>query len=160
MSLISKLSSHPTWPPYSTAWNSSEPPLEFPFNTLKPFVGRPWNFLEEHRNFNQGVDFGSHEPVPVRVAELTGHRYFSMGWEKYRKVEYVQRRVCFINVQLSLPENVVFYVCARMGNAACIIFIMGNSISGLDAWYYFWFNVSCGVAVKVKSHQTKNQVIL
>ena len=46
--------------------------------------------------------------------------------------EYVQRRVCFVNVQSSLPENVVFYVCARMGNAVYIIFIMWSSISGLN----------------------------
>ena len=59
--------------------------------------------------------------------------------------EYGQLRVCFVNVQLSLPENVVFYVCARMGNAAYIIFIMGNFISGLDAWYHFRFKISCGM---------------
>ena len=47
---------------------------------------------------------------------------------------------------------VVFSVCARMGNAAYIIFIMWNSIDGLDAWYHFLFNISCGVAVTV-SHQ-------
>ena len=47
-----------------------------------------------------------------------------------------------------------------MGNAAYIIFIMWNSISGLDAWYHFRFNISCGVAVTVRSHQKKNQVIL
>ena len=47
--------------------------------------------------------------------------------------EFVQRRVCFVNVQLSLPKNVVFSVCARMGNAAYIIFSMWSSISGLDA---------------------------
>ena len=46
--------------------------------------------------------------------------------------EYVQRRVCFVNVQLSLHENVVFSVCSRMGNAAYIIFIMWSSISGLN----------------------------
>ena len=73
--------------------------------------------------------------------------------------EYVQLHVCFINVQSSLLENVVFYVCARMGNAAYILSIMRNSISGLDAWYYFRFNVSCGVAVMVRSHQIEFQVI-
>jgi len=36
--------------------------------------------------------------------------------EKYRKVEYVQRHVCFVNVQSSLQENVVFTFCARMDN--------------------------------------------
>ena len=37
--------------------------------------------------------------------------------------EYAQRPVCFINVQSSLHENVVFSVCASMDNAY-IIFIM------------------------------------
>ena len=73
--------------------------------------------------------------------------------------EYVQHHVRFVNVQSSLPENVVFSVCAHMGNAADIIFIMWNSISGLDTWYYFWFNISCGVAVKVRNHQEKIQVL-
>jgi len=47
-----------------------------------------------------------------------------------------------------------------MGNAAYIIFIMWNYISGLDAWYHFRFNVSYGVAVTVRSHQIELQVIL
>ena len=70
--------------------------------------------------------------------------------KKYLKAEYVQRRVCFVNV---MHENVVFSVCARMGNAAYIMFAMWNSISGLEAWYHFRFNISCGVAVTVRSHQ-------
>ena len=61
------------------------------------------------------------------------------------------------------------YSCPRMklssflfvpaGNAAYILFIMWNSISGSDTWYHFWFNISCGVVVKVRSHQEKFQVI-
>ena len=47
--------------------------------------------------------------------------------------EYVQHRVCLVIVQSSLHENVVFSVCAHMDNAAYIIVIMWNSISGLDA---------------------------
>ena len=39
------------------------------------------------------------------------------SFKKYRKAEYVQRRVCFVNVQSSLLENVVFFVRACMGNA-------------------------------------------
>ena len=62
------------------------------------------------------------------------------------------------NVQ-SLHENVVFSVCVRMDNAAYVLFIVGNSISGLDAWYHFRFNISWGVAVMGRSHQKKNQVI-
>ena len=58
-----------------------------------------------------------------------------------------------VNVKSSLHDNVVFSVCARMDKAAYIMFIMWNSISGLDAWYHFWFNISCGVAVTVRSHQ-------
>ena len=67
--------------------------------------------------------------------------------------EYVQRPVCYVNVQSSLHENVVFSVCAGMDNAAYFVFIMWNSIFGLEAWYYFRFNISCGVAVTVRSHQ-------
>ena len=52
------------------------------------------------------------------------------------RAEYVQPPVCLVNVQSSLHENVVFSVCAHMDNAAYIIFIMWNSISGLDAWYH------------------------
>ena len=37
---------------------------------------------------------------------------------KCHKAEYVQRCVCFANVKSSLHENVVFSVCALMGNAA------------------------------------------
>ena len=51
-----------------------------------------------------------------------------------------------------------FSVCAHMCNAAYVIFIMWNSISGLDACYHFRINISCGVAVTVKSHQKKYQV--
>ena len=46
--------------------------------------------------------------------------------------------------------------CARMYNAANIIFIMWNSISGLDAWYHFRFNISYGVTVMMRGHQKKN----
>ena len=60
---------------------------------------------------------------------------------------------------MSLHENMVFSVCACMDNAAYIIFIIWNSFSGLDAWYHFRFNVSYGVAVTVRSHQIKFQVI-
>ena len=72
--------------------------------------------------------------------------------------EYVQHHVRFVNVQLSLPKNVVFSVCAHMGNAAYIIFIMWNSISGLDTCYHFRLNISCGVAVTVGGHPKKHQV--
>ena len=54
-------------------------------------------------------------------------------------------------VQSSLHENVIFSVCARMGNAAYIIFIMWNSISGLDAWNHFEFNIN--VAVTERDHK-------
>ena len=70
-------------------------------------------------------------------------------------VEYVHRPVWFVNVQSSLHENVVCSLCARMGNAASIIFIMWNSIPGLDTWCYFRFNISCGLAEKVRNHQQK-----
>ena len=69
--------------------------------------------------------------------------------------EYVQRRECFVNVQSSLHENVIFSVCGCMDNAAYIIFIMWNSISGSESQNHYWFNISCGVAVTVSSHQQK-----
>ena len=72
--------------------------------------------------------------------------------KKYLKAEYVQRHVSFVNVQSSLHGNDVFSVCARMCNASYVILIMWNSISGLDAWYHFRLNISCGVAVTVRSH--------
>ena len=72
-----------------------------------------------------------------------------------RNMSIVQRPVCFVNVQLSLHENVVFSVCALMDNAAYIIFIMWNSISGLESWNHFRFNISCGLAVTVRSHQKR-----
>ena len=78
--------------------------------------------------------------------------------KKYRKAEYVQRRVCFLNVQSSLHETVVFSVCARMCNATYVISIMWSSLSGLDACYHIRLNISCGVAVLVRSHQKKYQV--
>ena len=49
--------------------------------------------------------------------------------------------------ETSLHRNVVFTFCARMGNATYIIFIMCNSISSLDIWFHFQYNISCGVAV-------------
>ena len=63
-----------------------------------------------------------------------------------RSGEYVQRHVCFVNIQSSLHENVVFSVCLCLGNAAYIIFIMMNSISSLHAWYHIWLNtlLCCG----------------
>ena len=72
--------------------------------------------------------------------------------------EYAQRPVCFINVQSSLHENVMFSACGLMNNAAYIISIMWNSISGLEPWYHFRFNISCCVAVTVRSHQKRYQV--
>ena len=73
----------------------------------------------------------------------------------YHKAEYVQYRMRFIYLKLSLHGNVVFSVCEWMGNAAYIIFIMWNSISGLDAWYHFRFDISCGVAVMGRGHKKK-----
>ena len=49
-------------------------------------------------------------------------------------------------------------VCVHMCDAAYVMFIMWNSISGLDACYHFRLNISCGVAVTVRSHQKKYQV--
>ena len=90
-------------------------------------------------------------PTKVDQYALAHVRFFgTTTTNEYRKAEYVLRRV------LSLHENVVISVCARsMDNAAYIIFIMWNFISGLEAWYHFRFNISCGVAVMGRSHQKK-----
>ena len=69
-----------------------------------------------------------------------------------------ESRNFFVNVQSSMHENIVFSVCACMDNAGYIISIMWNSISGLEACYPFKLNISCGVAVTVRSHQKKYQV--
>ena len=50
--------------------------------------------------------------------------------------------MCFVYLQSSLQENVVFSVCARMGNAVYIIFITLNSISGLDTSHHFRLNIN------------------
>ena len=47
-----------------------------------------------------------------------------------------------------------------MDNAAHIICIMWNSISGLDAEYHFRFNISCGVAVMGRGHQKKSGIFV
>ena len=73
------------------------------------------------------------------------------------QAEHVQRHACFVNVQSSLYENVIFSVCACMCNAAYVIFIMWNSISGKDACYHFRLNISCGVAVTVRSHKKNSR---
>ena len=76
--------------------------------------------------------------------------------KKYCK--YVQRRVCFVNVKSFLHKNVVFSVCVRVCNAAYVIIIMWNSISGFDACYHFGLNISCEVAITVRSPQKIYQV--
>ena len=66
----------------------------------------------------------------VIVEKSFAWQWFGFDMKKYRKAEYVQRRVCFVNVQSSLHNNVVFSVCVHMGNATYFICIMWNSISG------------------------------
>ena len=67
-----------------------------------------------------------------KTITINGILHKSMA-QKYRKAEYVQRRVCFVNGQSYLYDNVFFSVCALMCNAAYVMFIIWNSISGLDA---------------------------
>ena len=95
----------------------------------------------------------------IRIVIRMVDPYVVLCWDKkrnYCKGKYVLRHVRFVNVQSSLHKNVVVSVCVRMDNAAYIIFIMWNSISGLDAWYHFRFNISCGVAVTMRGHQKKS----
>ena len=47
-----------------------------------------------------------------------------------------------------------------MGNAAYIIFIMWNYISGLDAWHHFRFKISWVVAVMMRGHQKKHRYFI
>ena len=43
--------------------------------------------------------------------------------KKYRKAEYVQRCVCFVNVQSSLHVNAVFSVCAQIWTMPRILYL-------------------------------------
>ena len=99
----------------------------------------------------------------LHAAFLTQNKLPQRRYRAARNLEisskYLQRRVCFVNVKSSLHENVVFSVCACMCNAAYVIFIMWNSISGLDAWYHFRFNISCGLAVMEKTDEQKKRLI-
>ena len=94
-----------------------------------------------------------HEEITVICKKLQQRRLWQSGILK-SLVEYVQHRVCFVNIQFFLQENVVFFVCVFKDNAVYIKFIMWDSISGLEVWYHFRFNISCGVAVTVvRGHQ-------
>ena len=64
----------------------------------------------------------------------------------------------FPPINYAEPSWMDFSVCACVGNAANIIFIMWNPISGLDAWYHFRFNIRCGVAVMGRSHQKNSGI--
>ena len=65
--------------------------------------------------------------------------------------------VCALSIYSRLCMKMSSFLSLCMGNAAYITFIIWNSITGLNAWYHFRFNISCGVAVMVRGHQ--NQVI-
>ena len=73
--------------------------------------------------------------------------FFFIGWgpKKYRKTEYVQLRVCFINVQSYLHENVLLSVCA-------LIYIMTDN---------FVFQAVLELRMKNNQHfyRVQNQVI-
>ena len=73
---------------------------------------------------------------------------FSIGKEKNTAKRNMSSAVCALSMYKSS-------VCGRMCNARYVIFIMWNSISGLDACYHFRLNISCGGAVTVISHQKK-----
>ena len=44
-------------------------------------------------------------------------------WRRSAEYVHVQDHVCFVNIQLSLHENVVFSVCVCMSNAAYISYL-------------------------------------
>ena len=58
--------------------------------------------------------------------------------------------VCALSIYIRLCMKMSSFL--MMDSGAYIILIMWNFISGLDAWYHFRFNISCGVAVTGKSH--------
>ena len=95
----------------------------------------------------------------VFTLKMTATAVYGRGESQNLERNMSSSSLCCVNVQSSLHENVVFSVFASMDNAAYIIFIMWNSISRLEPWLHFRFNISCGVAVTVRSHQEKIQVI-
>ena len=110
-------------------------------------------FLKAFSNWNKLGQWQSQTPFSSDILVNTGcpkntdlqagicfgeaHRIMQ-GASKKRKILQSricpQRCVCFVYLQLTLHENVVFSVCARKGDAVYIIFIMWSSISGLDTW--------------------------
>ena len=49
--------------------------------------------------------------------------------------------VCVLSIYSRLRMKLSSFLFVHAGNAAYIIFIMWNSISGLDTSYHFWFNM-------------------
>ena len=94
--------------------------------------------------------------IRIKIIRRTIPSISKLQMESLRKNTAKQNMsIAIYAVQLSLHENVVFSVCVRMCNAAYVIFIMWNSISGLDACYHFGLNISCEVAVTVRSPQKR-----
>ena len=62
--------------------------------------------------------------------------------------------MCALSIYIRLYMKMSSFLFVRAW-AMPIIFIMLNSISGLDAWYHFRFNIIFGVAVKVRDLQKK-----
>ena len=82
-------------------------------------VYRPKNTLNFCQNLSYAILYQGNKRYQIHKPTLVKPMK-----QKYRKAEYVKNRVCFVNVLSSLHENVVFSVCARMDNAAYVIFIM------------------------------------
>ena len=87
------------------------------------------------------------------MKKITATAVYGRGESQNLERNMSSSSLCCVNVQSSLHENVVFSVFASMDNAAYIIFIMWNFISGLDAWYHFRFNIFCGLAVMGRSQK-------
>ena len=92
------------------------------------FLHQNWNFLWESHHIN-------------------------LYTKKYRKAEYVQRHVCFVNIKCTVVFAVYAMLRILLYLSCGIPFLVWTPgiISGLK--------VRCGVAVKVRSHQRKFQVI-
>ena len=85
------------------------------------------------------------------------HAAYLKGDSTVSQLLYIVHNIREKNTAKRNMSSAVF-VCACMCSAAYVIFIMWNSISGLDTCYHFRLNISCGVAVTVGGHPKKHQV--
>ena len=126
------------------------------------FVGR-WDSL-----FRSSITFYKLICIKQNV-----HNIFSKTilHKKKRKAKSVQCHVCFVNVQVPLPHSNIYVkfcisrLCMKMSSFLFVRTWAMPRILHLSCgvpfpvWTPFWFNISCNVAVKVRGHHKKLQVI-